>query len=137
MSVRVSRFSNVELYVTKWLTTQCPLRQVFAGQLPEPWTPAQVGAGAIQVIRSPGSDDGITTQALIDLHCFGSDYANMWDVTKDAQEGMRALGQQAAVDGQLIDTVRTRQDPAFQPWSRDVPRTVSVYQVELRPVPSS
>lgn len=135
MSIRVARFAYVEQMVVQFITTMYPARITLAGELPEPMTADEARPGLIQVIQSPGTDDGITIAPLVDLHCFAGDHATMWDTTKDSVNAMRALGQQAGVNGQLIDTVVTRQTPGYLPWSREVPRTVAVYEIHLRPVP--
>lgn len=142
MSTRVARFVYLERGIVGYLEAQLgdPSVSVIAGELPEPFTATEAGQGVVQVIQAPGGEpgDGITTQPLVDLHVFAADYGRMWDVTAEVVNAMRALGGQAALPGgQLVDTVHVRQTPAFQAWSREVPRTVSVYQIDLRPVPSS
>lgn len=131
MSTRVLPFVNVHRLVVAHLKATLPTAYKVVADLPAPIEPA---LPLVRVLRSPGSEDEVTARPRVDLHCFAAGYDPMWELAGDVHNAMRALGGNV-VGAQLIDTVRTIQDPTFLAWSDTVPRTVAVYELQLRPTP--
>jgi hypothetical protein len=79
-----------------------------------------------------GDDDGITDSVLLDVETFGSSRFFMWELAEETRQAMLGLSGRA-VDGELVDTVRT----AVRPYPLDygnpkVHRAVASYRLALR-----
>jgi hypothetical protein len=86
-----------------------------------------------QVTATAGSADGeVTASPRVDLSCFALTRDALWAQTAAATELMRSLSG-AEVAGQLVDTVRTVMRPYYLAWSPTVHRTISTYEIQLRP----
>ena len=86
----------------------------------------------VQVFRSPGSENQHTAYPRIDLHIFAASEDAVWTLAEKAHEGMARLSGRV-IEGHRFDVVRVIQDPSDLPWSPTVERTISVYEIPVRP----
>ncbi len=89
----------------------------------------------IQVIASGGGAvNQVTAGPRVDIEVLATTRGMMWDLTDVVHNAMQALGGNVA-RGQLVDAVVNLQLPSFVAWSPTVPRSVAVYELQLRPAP--
>jgi hypothetical protein len=122
-------FVNVKLLVVRHLKSILAPTSVRT-KLPIPLNLAELPL--VQVYRAPGGESEHTAIPRIDLHNFAADEDAMWALTARSHAAMAQLARRS-VEGQLIDWVNVVQDPADQPWSATVARSVAVYELGLRP----
>ena len=111
------------------------LKPILAPVVPRSKLPATLDASSlpvVQVFRSPGSENQHTAFTRIDLHVFAATEDAVWSLSEKALNGMTQLSGRV-IEGHRFDVVRVIQDPSDLPWSSTVERTVSVYEIPVRP----
>lgn len=95
-------------------------------------TPPNFAPPLVQVERSGGADDGVTDRPVLTITCYGRTRAEAWLLAERAREALHAAAH-TAVNGVLLDSVRTEAPPAQVPDPRRDLRTVpATYQLGLR-----
>ncbi len=126
----MTTFVNIQRLVVAWYGIIAPTLDVRT-KLP---VPIQPELPLVQVLRSPGREDYVTTYPHVDIECFAADEGTLWDIVKITHDGIRDLGGHE-VSGQLVDQTLTISDPSQVFWAADVQRSVAVYELQLRPNP--
>ncbi len=127
------RFVNVEKLLVAYLKG----RPELAGRRIGTTKPTPLDASTlpfVQVIRSGGTSGQVTSLLRADVEVMATDRGPMWDLTELVHNAIRALSGNN-MGAQLVDVVETIQEPAFVAWSPSVPRSVAVYEFQLRPAP--
>ena len=118
---------NLEAAAVAWLTEQ--LDADVSTDIPD--AVENLPDGFVQVVRGPGSDDGITDAPLLDVAAFHPDRlkaAELAEAARTAVHGMRAR----VVAGVLIDAVNTATGPSWVYYGPHVERYVASYRIGYR-----